>query len=143
MRARSHVCRLAPVVWLVGLGSLSLDAHQDPCHQQHLCPSDHHTYVCGDRGRCDQCPDNQYCLAGQPRPAASSPSASMPPAPMPAQPSSPGGMTVCFTPGGELYRPDRQGTERGELEHPRASLQLHLGADRQGAARGPYAWGAG
>jgi phosphatidylserine/phosphatidylglycerophosphate/cardiolipin synthase-like enzyme len=75
-------------------------AHQDPCHRLHSCPSDGHTYGCGDRGRCDQCPDNQCCLAGQPRPAASSPSTSTPPAPMPAQPSSPGGMTACFTPAG-------------------------------------------
>jgi phosphatidylserine/phosphatidylglycerophosphate/cardiolipin synthase-like enzyme len=77
-----------------------VSAHQDPCHRLHSCPSDRNTYVCGDRGRCDQCPDNQYCLAAKPRPAASSPSTSTPPVPMPGQPSSPGGMTVCFTPGG-------------------------------------------
>jgi hypothetical protein len=28
-------------------------AHQDPCHRLHSCPSDHKTYVCGDKGRCD------------------------------------------------------------------------------------------
>jgi hypothetical protein len=54
-------------------------AHQDPCHRRHACPSDQVTDVCGDRGRCDQCPDNQLCLAGKPRAAS---------APMPA-PSSP------------------------------------------------------
>jgi hypothetical protein len=40
-------------------------AHQDVCHRLHSCPSDHNTYVCGDKGRCDQCSDNQYCLAGK------------------------------------------------------------------------------
>jgi hypothetical protein len=57
------------VLSLVGW-SLVSDAHRDPCHQRHACPSDHGTYVCGDLGRCDQCPDNQYCLAGRPRPAS-------------------------------------------------------------------------
>jgi hypothetical protein len=37
-------------------------AHQDPCHRLHSCPSDHDTYICGDRGRCDQCPDNQLSV---------------------------------------------------------------------------------
>ena len=85
---------------LVADGIHRREAHQDPCHRLHSCPSDGHTYVCGDRGRCDQRADNQYCLAGQPRPVASSPSAPTPPVPMPGQPPSPGGMTVCFTPGG-------------------------------------------
>jgi PLD-like domain len=80
MRARSDVCRLTLVVLLVGRGSLSLDAHQAPCHRLYSCPSDHGTYVCGDKGRCDQCPDNQYCLAGKPRMASAPTSA-------PAQPS--------------------------------------------------------
>jgi phosphatidylserine/phosphatidylglycerophosphate/cardiolipin synthase-like enzyme len=78
------------LVILLSSGRAMIHAHQDPCHRFHSCPSDGHTYVCGDRGRCDQCPDNQYCLAARPRP----------PAPMAGQPSSPGGMTVCFTPGG-------------------------------------------
>jgi hypothetical protein len=30
MRGQVHVCRLALVVLLVGVGSLGLDAHQDP-----------------------------------------------------------------------------------------------------------------
>ena len=76
------------------------EAHQDPCHRFHSCPSDGHPYVCSDRGRCDQCPDNPYCLAGQSGPAASSPATPTPAMPMPGQPSSPGAMTVCFTPGG-------------------------------------------
>ena len=87
------------LVVLTGL-SLGVQAHQDPCHRLHSCPSDGSSYVCGDKGRCDQCPDNPSCLAGKPRPAASSPTAPTPPTPMPGQPSSPGGMTVCFTPGG-------------------------------------------
>jgi hypothetical protein len=45
------------------------DAHRDLCHQRHACPSDHGTDVCGDRGRCDLCPDNEYCQGGRPRPA--------------------------------------------------------------------------
>jgi phosphatidylserine/phosphatidylglycerophosphate/cardiolipin synthase-like enzyme len=88
------------VVLLLSGGRATLHAHQGPCHRLHSCPSDGHTYVCGDRGRCDQCPDNPYCLAGQPRPAAASPSASTPPAPIPSLPLGPAGMTVCFTPGG-------------------------------------------
>jgi hypothetical protein len=61
-------------------------AHQDPCHRLHSCPSDHNTYVCGDKGRCDQCPDNQFCLAGKPRLASSSAPA---PAPRPHHPAQP------------------------------------------------------
>jgi hypothetical protein len=70
---------VAPRRWLMALlvvlllsgGSATLHAHQDPCHRLHSCPLDHHTYVCGDKGRCDQCPDNEYCLSGKPRRAAS------------------------------------------------------------------------
>lgn len=46
-------------------------AHQDPCHRLHVCSSDHNTYVWGDKGRCDQCPDYPYCLADKPRVASS------------------------------------------------------------------------
>jgi phosphatidylserine/phosphatidylglycerophosphate/cardiolipin synthase-like enzyme len=74
-------------------------AHQDPCHRLHSCPSDHHTYVCGDRGRCEQCPDNQYCLAGKPRMMPSSSPAPAPPAPLPSAITTPSAVTVCFTPG--------------------------------------------
>ena len=69
------------VLGLVGW-SVASDAHRDPCHQRHACPSDHGTYVCGDRGHCDQCPDNQYCLAGQPRTAS-------PPSVTPQKPTAP------------------------------------------------------
>jgi hypothetical protein len=70
--------RLALVLILVSLavvaGSLrSSEAHQDPCHRLHSCPSDHGTYVCGDKGRCDQCPDNDFCLGQKPRTATPSP----------------------------------------------------------------------
>jgi phosphatidylserine/phosphatidylglycerophosphate/cardiolipin synthase-like enzyme len=96
--------RLAIVLILVSLAIVmgsprDSEAHQDPCHRLHSCPSDHGTYVCGDKGRCDQCPDNAYCQARQPR-VASSPT----PAPAPLDPSTratttPATMTVCFTPG--------------------------------------------
>jgi hypothetical protein len=33
-------------------------AQQDSCQRLHRCPSDHHTYVCGDKGGCEQCPDH-------------------------------------------------------------------------------------
>ncbi len=42
-------------------------AHRSGCHRWHSCPSDRGTYVCGDRGYCSQCPDNQYCQGGRPR----------------------------------------------------------------------------
>jgi hypothetical protein len=82
-----------------------VSAHQDPCHRLHRCPSDTHTYVCGDRERCEQCLDNPYCLAGQLRPAASSPAAPAPPAPIPSLPLGPAGMTVCFTPEAATVQP--------------------------------------
>jgi hypothetical protein len=46
------------------------EAHRSGCHRWHSCPSDHGTYVCGDLGHCSSCPDNEYCLVGQPRRAA-------------------------------------------------------------------------
>jgi hypothetical protein len=75
-------------------------AHQDPCHGLHSCPSDTGRYVCGDKGRCDQCPDNLYCLAGKPRRASSSTPTPAPPAPWPRATTTPSAVTVCFTPGG-------------------------------------------
>jgi phosphatidylserine/phosphatidylglycerophosphate/cardiolipin synthase-like enzyme len=88
------------LVMLLSGGSATPYAHQDPCHRLHSCPSDHHTYVCGDTGRCDQCPNNQYCLAGKPRVATSPAPAPIQPAPTSTQPPMSGGTTVCFTPGG-------------------------------------------
>jgi phosphatidylserine/phosphatidylglycerophosphate/cardiolipin synthase-like enzyme len=87
---------------LVAIAGLVLraHAHQDPCHRLHSCPSDHNTYVCGDKGRCDQCPDNQFCIASTPRLAASPAPAPVPPIPTVTQPSASCGTTVCFTPAG-------------------------------------------
>jgi hypothetical protein len=51
---------------LVGLAQ----AHQDPCHRRHACPSDQGTYGCGDLGHCEQCPDTPFCRGGNPTPTA-------------------------------------------------------------------------
>ena len=99
------VSRIALVLIMVTLtlvadGIPHSEAHQDPCHQLHSCPSDHNTYVCGDKGRCDQCPDHQYCLAGKARVAASPSPAPTPSASISSQSFTPEAVTVCFTPGG-------------------------------------------
>jgi hypothetical protein len=44
------------------------DAHRSGCHRWHSCPSDRATYICGDTGHCNYCPDNQYCQGGKPKP---------------------------------------------------------------------------
>jgi hypothetical protein len=80
------------------LGAAS--AHQDLCHRLHSCPSDHGTYVCGDKGRCDQCPDNEFCLAGKARITSSPAPAPAPRASSPSTTTKPSAVTVCFTPGG-------------------------------------------
>jgi Staphylococcal nuclease homologue len=54
-------------------------AHQDSCHRLHSCPSDLGTYVCGDKGRCDPCPDNEFCFGRKPRAATPSPAQPTPP----------------------------------------------------------------
>jgi PLD-like domain len=100
MVAPGRYCMALLMVLLLSGGSATLHAHQDPCHRLHRCPSDHHTYICGDTGRCEQCPDNRYCLAGKPRQAAPPASAPVQPVPTSTQPSQSGGTTVCFTPGG-------------------------------------------
>jgi phosphatidylserine/phosphatidylglycerophosphate/cardiolipin synthase-like enzyme len=89
------------VLLALGGGGVVSRAHQDPCHRLHSCPSDRNTYVCGDKGRCEQCPDNQYCLAGLPRVAASPSATPPPPASTPTRSFTPEGVTVCFTPGGD------------------------------------------
>ena len=99
-RARQRASLTLFIVLLLAAGVRLSGAHQDPCHRLRSCPSDSNTYVCGDRGRCEQCPDNPYCLAGQLRPAASPPAPPTPLAPIPSQPLGPAGMAVCFTPGG-------------------------------------------
>ena len=92
------ILRWALLPLCLWLGAAS--AHQDPCHRLHSCPSDHNSYVCGDKGRCDQCPDNQYCLAGKPRMASTPSPTPAPPAPAPRATTTPSAVTVCFTPGG-------------------------------------------
>ena len=42
-------------------------SHQSGCHRWHSCPSDSGSYVCGDTGHCNYCPDNQYCENGRPK----------------------------------------------------------------------------
>jgi hypothetical protein len=91
--------RMAIVLMTVTLSVLAdgvshSDAHQDPCYRLHSCPSDHGTYVCGDKGRCDQCPDNQYCLAGKPRVASSVKPTPAPPSPSPSTTTTPSPVTV-------------------------------------------------
>ena len=53
------------IILLVSSTSFAF-AHRDECHSNHSCPSDTGSYVCGDKGSCSQCPDNNYCKAGQP-----------------------------------------------------------------------------
>jgi len=72
MPSRRHLIVQLLIGFLGGWLAL-VSAHQDPCHRLHRCPSDHNTYVCGDQGRCDQCPDNEYCLQGKPRAAVQQP----------------------------------------------------------------------
>jgi hypothetical protein len=84
---------LALAGWVV-----ATSAHQDPCHRLHSCPSDHHTYVCGDKGRCDQCPDNEFCLAGKPRVASSVTPAPAPRSPSPSATTTPSAVGVCSHP---------------------------------------------
>jgi phosphatidylserine/phosphatidylglycerophosphate/cardiolipin synthase-like enzyme len=95
---RHHAIRILTLV-LLGSWITGLDAHQDPCHRLHTCPSDHGTYVCGDLGHCEQCPDTPYCQGGTPRVSAQE-------KPLPAQFPSPKveeascpAVEVCFTPG--------------------------------------------
>jgi phosphatidylserine/phosphatidylglycerophosphate/cardiolipin synthase-like enzyme len=100
MTHRLGVWMIALILVVLGGVILSAHAHQDSCHRLHSCPSDHNTYVCGDKGRCDQCPDNQFCLTGKPRLAASPSPAPAPPASTSGQSFTPEPITVCFTPGG-------------------------------------------
>jgi Staphylococcal nuclease homologue len=72
---RTSVVAMAPL----GARMVISHAHQDPCHRLHSCPSDHGTYVCGGKGRCDQCPDNEFCFGRKPRAATQSPTQPTPP----------------------------------------------------------------
>ena len=59
-------------IFFVILSSITLnqtiesDAHRDGCHSHHSCPSDSGSYVCGDKGYCSECFDNEYCFDGEP-----------------------------------------------------------------------------
>jgi hypothetical protein len=91
-----RVVQWTAIVLIITVMQLSLGrgishAHQDTCHHRHSCPPDPDTYVCGDKGRCDQCPDNEFCLASKPRTSAQQPAppaipspASSPPTPCPS-----------------------------------------------------------
>jgi hypothetical protein len=68
MIPRRH--RAILIIALLGSWITGLDAHQDPCHRRHRCPSDQSTYMCGDLGHCDQCSDTPYCQGGKPTPTA-------------------------------------------------------------------------
>lgn len=57
-------------VWILIFGLLAAAtaaAHRSGCHRWHSCPSDSGSYVCGDTGHCNGCPDNRYCKDGKPR----------------------------------------------------------------------------
>jgi phosphatidylserine/phosphatidylglycerophosphate/cardiolipin synthase-like enzyme len=98
LRAVIGMVALSVVVgWSWTVSSFS---HQDRCHRLHSCPSDHGTYVCGDKGRCDQCTDNPYCAGGKPRATISTVPAPAPLSPVSRGTTSPSEVTVCFTPGG-------------------------------------------
>jgi hypothetical protein len=64
MMSNRRGCQVTMVLWwtllLLSLWISVVSAHQDPCHRLHRCPSDYNTYVCGDKGRCDQCPDHDH-----------------------------------------------------------------------------------
>jgi hypothetical protein len=135
----SHFLRRTSLVGILLLGAWMVVsyAHQDPCHRLHACPSDQNTYVCGDKGRCDQCPDNQYCLAGKPRLAFSPAPAPVPPALSPSATTTPSAVTVCFTPGGNCTDAIVHTLGGRQAHDSSASLFLHLGADCQSTARCP------
>jgi hypothetical protein len=96
---RRHLMMLQMVI-LVGSWLLPGAGPQGRCHRLHSCPSDHGSYTCGDLWRCDQCPDNQYCLTDKPRLGPSPTRTPAQPAPVPSVPTTPSAVTVCFTPGG-------------------------------------------
>jgi phosphatidylserine/phosphatidylglycerophosphate/cardiolipin synthase-like enzyme len=97
---RHHRPRLLLLLLVLAGWVGAASAHQDPCHRLHSCPSDHNTYVCGDKGRCDQCPNNAYCQARKPRVASSPAPTPAPPSPAPSATTTPSTVTACFTSGG-------------------------------------------
>jgi hypothetical protein len=63
MTDRIGVGRIALILMVLSGLILSATTHQDAWHRLQSCPSDHNTYVCGDRGRCNRCPDHAFRLA--------------------------------------------------------------------------------
>lgn len=57
----------AALLALALLAAATAAAHRSGCHRWHSCPSDSGSYVCGDTGHCNYCPDNRYCKNGKPR----------------------------------------------------------------------------
>ena len=60
----SIVAIFLTLVLIIGLTSqiftvknLEVFAHRDGCHRWHSCPSDTGSYVCGDKGYDDECPN--------------------------------------------------------------------------------------
>jgi hypothetical protein len=109
-------------------------AHQDPCHRLHSCPSDSSSYVCGDKGRCNQCPDNPYCLAGKPRLTSSPTPAPASPAPWPSAITTPSAVTVCFTPGGNCTDAIVHALNDAKRTILVQAYSFTAATDRQGAA---------
>jgi hypothetical protein len=66
------------ILMLVSSAIAGTEAHRSGCHRWHSSPSDHGTYTCGDLGYCFQCPDNEYCLGGNPRTAVQKPTKPQP-----------------------------------------------------------------
>ena len=110
------------LVLVLILSWTGIEANRDPCHRLHSCPSDRGSYVCGDKGRCDQCPDNAYCLAGKPR--ASVPKTSRPATPIQTQHATVtrviDGDTLQLSTGEEVRL---IGVDTPETKHPRKPVQ--------------------
>lgn len=45
--------------------SIEISAHRDGCHRWYSCPSDSGSYICGDKGHCSECPNNEYYFDGE------------------------------------------------------------------------------
>ncbi len=56
------------LILLTAWGGFSpVGADTPACEWNHSCPTLDDAYVCGDTGQCSRCPDNEYCLGGQPK----------------------------------------------------------------------------
>ena len=47
---------------ILNMLSIYIFAHSDGRHSHHSFPSDSGSYICGDKGYCSECPDNEYFL---------------------------------------------------------------------------------